>query len=295
MRTWTRGLLLLLAGCATPAATGAPGPVGAASGPYREQTHMIPMREADGSAALLLGRVCRPAGDAPARVVVVAHGSPPVASARGTMTLTNCASEAVQWFLSRGYLVVTALRRGYGGTGGAYAEDSGDCATSSYERAARESARDLAAIVEYATGLPYARPDGAVVVGQSAGGWASVGLDAQPHPKVAALVSMAGGRGGHMGNRPFNNCRPENLVAAAGILGRTAGTPMLWVYTANDSYFGPPISAPMHAAFTQAGGRATLVALPAFGEDGHQLFFGRGGSLIWGPPMERYLAQQGAS
>ncbi len=48
-----------------------------------------------------------------------------------------------------------------------------------------------------------------------------------------------------------------------------------------------------------------LVALPfirpdrvvqpgPFGSDGHALFFGRGGSAIWGPPVKRYLAQQDA-
>ncbi len=30
-----------------------------------------------------------------------------------------------------------------------------------------------------------------------------------------------------------------------------------------------------------------------FGWDGHTLFFGSGGSTVWGPVMERYLAQRG--
>ena len=285
-------LAVLAAGCAvTPAAT-VPGPVGAAA---PEQTHMIPARNVDGSPLLLLGRVCRPAGAGPARVVVIAHGAPPVASARPTMQLTRCDSEAARWFLDRGMMVVFSLRRGYGGTGGAYAEDSADCSVAGYERAARESARDVAATVAYALALPGARPDGAVVVGQSAGGWAAVGLDSAPHPQVAALVSMAGGRGGHAGNRPHSNCKPDNLAAAAGLLGRTATTPMLWVYTVNDSYFSPTIATALHTAFTAAGGRARLEALPAYGDDGHRLFFGPGGSRVWGPLMERYLGEQGAT
>ncbi len=295
MRSLAVTLLLLLGACAAPRIEASqPGPAGPPDGPARQQTHMIPAPQPDGTQAMLLGRVCRPVGERPARVVVIAHGSPPLASARPGMQLTSCESEAVRWFLDRGYLVALSLRRGYGGTGGAYAETSGDCSVDAYERAARESARDVAATVAYALSLPQARRDGAIVVGQSAGGWAAMGLDSVPHPGVAALVSMAGGRGGHSGNRPHNNCRPENLAAAAGRLGRTATTPMLWVYTANDTYFSPTIAAALHRAFTEAGGKARIVALPGFEEDGHRLFFGRGGSAVWGPLVERYLAEQGA-
>jgi dienelactone hydrolase len=286
---------------ALPVACGPAGPpptagaIDAPQGEWREQSHFIPLTADDGQPVLLAGRVCRPKGDAPARVVVIAHGTPPVASARLTMRLTACESEAVRWFLNRGYLVVLSLRRGYGATAGMYVEGSSECTVDAYARAARISAQDVAATVQYALALPYARPDGAIVVGQSAGGWATDGLNSLPHPKIIAMVSMAGGRGGHVNNVPFNNCKPDNLAAAAGVLGRTATTPMLWVYTANDSYFIPPLAQAMHAAFTGAGGQAELHALPPFAADGHTLFFGAGGSLIWGPLIEHYLAERGAT
>jgi hypothetical protein len=66
---------------------------------------------------------------------------------------------------------------------------------------------------------------------------------------------------------------------------------MLWIYTANDSYFAPALAKQMYDAFTAAGGRAEFLQLPPFGADGHQLFFSNGGSAIWGPPMESYLAR----
>lgn len=113
-------------------------------------------------------------------------------------------------------------------------------------RAAHEGARDLDASLSYATALPYARSDRAVVVGQSAGGWATDGYDGLPHPHAAWLVSMAGGRGGHTKNIANNNCRPDQLIAAAGLLGRTATTPMLWVYAENDSFFDPALVRAMH-------------------------------------------------
>ena len=41
---------------------------------------------------------------------------------------------------------------------------------------------------------------------------------------------------------------------------------------------------------SSSGGKADLVQLGPFGTDGHSLFFGRGGSAIWGPLVEKYLA-----
>jgi dienelactone hydrolase len=288
-------LLILPVACGPTAPPPKAGPIDTPQGEWREQSHFIPLTQDDGAQMLLAARVCRPKSEAPARVVVIAHGTPPLASARATMRLAACENEAVRWFLNRGDLVVLSLRRGYGATGGPYVESSAECSVDAYARAARMSAQDLAATVQYALALPYARPDGAIVVGQSAGGWATNGLNSLPHNKVIAMVSMAGGRGGHVNNVPFNNCRPDNLVTAAGVLGKTATTPMLWIYTANDSYFIPPLAQAMHAAFTAAGGQAELHALPAFAADGHTLFFGAGGSLIWGPVIEHYLAERGAT
>jgi hypothetical protein len=65
-------------------------------------------------------------------------------------------------------------------------------------------------------------------------------------------------------------------------------------YAANDSYFAPEIAASMYAAYSQNGGRAEFHQLGPFGTDGHALFFSRGGSAIWGPLMERYIASRPA-
>ena len=48
----------------------------------------------------------------------------------------------------------------------------------------------------------------------------------------------------------------------------------------------------MHAAYTAGGGKAEFVETRVFGYDGHALFVGTGGSTVWGPPLEQYLAQQ---
>ena len=268
----------------------APGPVGSPEGVWREQLHWIPMTEITGRTRLLQARICRPAGDAPARVVVIAHGSPPIADNRATMTLLSCNSEAARWFLDRGFLVAVSLRRGYGATGCDWAEAPGSCSNPDFVRAGLETARDIAATAEYAATPPFARPGGVVLVGQSAGGWGAVAYDTTPHPRVTAVINMAGGRGGHHDNLPNSNCRPDLLAEAAGRFGRNASTPMLWIYTENDSYFSPSIAAALYSAFTRSGGKAQFNQPGAYGADGHRLFFGPGGSPIWGPIVERYLA-----
>lgn len=273
--------LLLMASCA------AGGTV------WRAADISVPVRNDDGSTTTLVGRVCRPTGDNPAVVVVIAHGSPPSAADRAAETLADCDDEAPSWFLKRGFLVVQTLRRGYGATGGNWAEAYGSCSSPDFVHAGLQTARDIAATVDAATVLPYARPDGAVVVGQSAGAWGTLAYDSVTHPKVAALVAMAPGRGGHRYDEPNENCAPDRLVAAAGRYGATSRSPLLWVNTANDSYFGVDLVQAMQAAFRTSGGVLTPAHLGSYDRDGHRLFFGDGGSGLWGPVAEAYLRKHG--
>ncbi len=279
-------LSLCLFACAGPLASATP------DLSARDQIVAVPVTDAAGQTIQMQARVCRPTGDGPARLVVINHGSPPNASARPRMTVGSCGQKAARWFLDRGYVVMFPLRRGYGATGGAWAESSGRCSNVDYGAGGLETARDIDAAVNYATALPFVRPTGVVIVGQSAGGWGTVAYDSLPHPKVSAFISMAGGRGGHQDDIPNRNCHPERLAEATGHYGATASTPMLWVYAANDSYFAPSIAEAMHAAFTAAGGKATLIQPGPFDGDGHRLFFGPGGPAIWGPMVESYLASQ---
>ncbi len=283
LRAFAIALLLITQACSAPAAK---------VELWREDMVSFPVVTAQGESVPIRARLCRPAIETRARLVVINHGSPPNADDRPGMRPMACDSEAVQWFVSRGNVVLLPMRRGYGPTGGLWAETYGRCDSADYVTAGRESARDIAAAVAWGTAQPFARRDGVVVVGQSAGGWGVLALDSQPHPKVAAFISMAGGRGGHMDNVPNRNCHPERLVQAAGTFGATATTPMLWVYAANDSFFSPSLAEQMYTSFMAAGGKATIEQPGPFGRDGHGLFNGRGGSAVWGPMVERYLTQR---
>ncbi len=284
--------LAIMAGCA-------PTP------PLHADTIAIPVTAADGTTRTIPARLCRPAvpaagTPAPARLVVLAHGSPgAIPDARARFGLLPCDHPLARTFTAAGYAVLYPLRRGYGPDalrGVPWSDPYGDCESPDYVRAAVETARDTAAAIAHARTLPGIRPEGVALIGQSAGGWGALYLAAHPPPGLAAVVNAAGGRGGRRGNRPNDNCSPDRLVAQAALLAygnaRAARgpRPTLWLYAANDSFFAPSLATAMHAAYTDTGGRADLRLLPPFGADGHDLLFSRAGPPVWAPIILPFLA-----
>lgn len=210
-----------------------------------------------------------------------------------------CDAEFVEWFLRGGFIVISPVRRGYGATGGPWAEDLAvgprgvrGCNEVDPYKQALETARDIDAAVEYGTSLRGAKPDGAVVVGISTGGYGTIAYDSLPHPKVAAFINFSGGRGGAVGGSIGRVCHAERLIEGAGRYGQTATTPMLWLYATNDFYFSPDLGRAMHRAFTEAGGKAEFVETGIFGYDGHGMFGSFTGTQRWGPIVQAYLHRQ---
>ncbi len=295
-------LLLLLAACAAPETTPPPpevpgpraGALGQPQGRWRDQMHRVPMQAANGQRRFITMRFCRPEGDAAAPLVVVNHGAPVDRASLPGMIATRCETEAVRWFLQRGFTVAVPLRRGFGASGGAYVESLGRCDAPDPTNSAEEVARDAEAALAYARALPgvdAARP--AVVVGQSAGGWGGLAVASHNPPGIGAMLNFAAGRGGWANGRPNNVCRPDLLVAAASGFGAKARVPALFIYTVNDSFFGPELATRLVGAYTAAGAPAELRQLGPFGQDGHGLFFGQYGSETWGPLAEDFLRRQG--
>lgn len=275
-----RALLLLLAlvACAAPGEA----PV-ATDGDYVEHRLAVPVAGRE-----IFTRLCLPRGGATQPLVLINHGSPSEAQ-RPRQNAASCWSEPVRFFLARGHAVGLPLRRGYGVNGGPWVETYGRCDAPDYRAAGLTTADDIQAALAVLSARPDVPRGPAVIIGQSAGGWGAMAMASRNPPGVRAYVNMAGGRGGRRYDQANNNCSPDALVRAAGEFGATARAPMLWVYTANDSFFDPVLAARMHAAFTRAGGQARLVALGQFGRDGHSLFYGSGGAAIWGPVMAEFL------
>jgi len=239
----------------------------------------------------LAARVMRPPGEARQPLVVINHGSPADGSQRAKMEPPRY-SALSSWFLARGYVVALPLRRGYGESGGAWAEAYGRCDTPDYYRAGLQSAADVQATIAFMRTQPYVAPDRTIVVGQSAGGWATVALSSLNPPGVPGMVNFAGGRGGHqkLAGGGIGNCTPDALVQAAAKYGATARVPLLWIYAENDSFFEPALAKRMAAAYDASGGKATYRPVGAFGRDGHNLAGSADGASVWAPLVESFLA-----
>jgi dienelactone hydrolase len=236
--------------------------------------------------AVLRTRVFRPSGDGPFPLAIVNHGSPANASDRPGMPLPTFAP-ASNWLLENRYMVVLPLRRGYGETGGTWAEGYGGCGHADYYHAGLATAEDIQATLVFFRARADVARARALVIGYSAGGWGSLALASTNPEGVRAVLNFAGGRGGMQSNVP--NCMPERLVDAAGRYGATARIPSLWLYAANDKFFSPQLSKEMFDAYVRRGGKAEYAALPAFGADGHFLFTSAAGRKLWQPPVDAFL------
>lgn len=292
---WLALLPGLLLGLLMPAATQAQGvtigPIAPPQGAGNEQNHWIPVYvNGERRSTVLYLRSCQPPGAGKFPLAIVNHGSPPDASRRSTTQPYSCTSALASWFLKRGFALAFPVRRGYGESGGDWAETYGACNSPNYVGGGLQTANDIDAALRYMREQPQVDTGRILVVGQSAGGWGSIAFASRAPEGVWGFANFAGGRGGWADNKPHNNCAPKALIEAAGRFGATARQPMLWVYTENDTFFAPEISQAMYAAFSKAGGRADFHLLPAFGNDGHGLFTSRDGPPVWGPLLERFIA-----
>jgi dienelactone hydrolase len=265
---------------------GTPGPQGAEEGAYRRQLWLIPGPR---DSAMMRTIVYRPNGEGPFPLVIVNHGSTQESARRAKYADPGFAI-AARWFVDRGYAVALPQRPGHGETGGPYLEEQDGCDNADFHRAGLATADSIEAAIAYLRSQPFVRGEGIVIVGQSAGGWGALALASRNPSAVKAIINIAGGRGGRSYDRAHNNCAPQRLALAAGRYGRTARLPALWIYTENDSYFGPALARRMADAYRAAGGVIEFHLLAPFGEEGHSLFLVLNGEKVWGPIVEKFLA-----
>ena len=241
--------------------------------------------------------VVHPTGNGPFPIAVMNHGVSLNARERSFFPLVEF-RDATMWFARRGYLVVAPTGPGYGagaldapelGLFSVFYSKIGSCENPNFRDAGMAVAALDKWIIDYLTAEKLAVPDSAIVIGQSAGGWAAIALSSQNVPSVKAIIVFAAGRGGRVGGKPNNNCAPNKLVEATADFGRTARVPMLWIYIENDTFFGPDLSKRMHAAYTGAGGSAEYHLMPPFGSDGHFFIDSPDAIPQWSPLVSQFL------
>ena len=233
--------------------------------------------------------VFRPPGAGPFPILVLSHGSQRDAADRRREGRQRLAAQSER-FVAMGFAVLVPTRRGYGESGGTWAEAYGSCLSPDYYRAGLETARDLRAAVDAVRGEPWADARRIVLAGQSAGGFGSLAAASQDFAGLLAVVNFAGGRGSQ---GPDSVCGESRLVDAMGRYGAGVRVPTLWIYSSNDRFFGPEVARRMHGAFTEAGGKAEFIQVPPVGLDGHAYF--ASSMNDWAPRVEKFLRGVGAA
>ena len=241
--------------------------------------------------AELAGHVYRPHGQGPWGLIVLSHGTPSGKEARETMT--DRYGPQARALAELGYVVVTGLRRGYGASDGPLADRYGSCDDPDYAHAAQEAARDVAAIMTYGQKLPYVDGSHVLLLGKSAGGFASLALAAQQPAGLRGVVNFAGGRGSQPQMREKAAvCGEAQLLKTVAGFAATSRVPQLWIYAENDSYFRPPLVRKMAESYLAAGQNLKLVFAPSSGAEGHQ-FFDRAANIgQWLPQVREFLMLQ---
>jgi dienelactone hydrolase len=230
----------------------------------------------------------RPNDSASHPLALITHGTPRDPGERAEMTPLRWLPQARE-FARRGWTAVIVMRRGFGDSGGDYAEEGRACSRfPNYTGATKEAVKDLREATAYLDTRSEVDSSRMIGVGISTGGLAMVGLAADPPKGLVAAINFAGGRGS---NAPDHVCNPEALVDTFADFGKHAKVPMLWIYTANDHYFGPQLAQAFYHAYTQNGGKAQFIAAGPFGEDGHGLFSLRG-IPTWTPMVDNFLESQ---
>jgi len=235
--------------------------------------------------------ILRPAGPGPFGAVILNHGVPVSDKERAGASSSDLLTSAAV-FAQRGYVVVLPLRRGFGATGGEFAEYTGSCSHPDYLRGEQAAAEDVMAAYEYARALPYVDPHRMILAGHSAGGMVALFTAGMRQPEgLVAVLAFAAGRGGNPALHPGVPCAAEPLARMLDMVGRSIEAPVMFHYAENDQYFNPDTTRFWFKRFTAGGARAEYVLQPPFGDDGHYVFGDRAGVRYWVPAVESFLAR----
>ncbi|HEX5778573.1 MAG TPA: dienelactone hydrolase family protein [Xanthobacteraceae bacterium] len=229
--------------------------------------------------------------DLPGRLplAVITHGSPRKPEHRRTSSPLLYLPAAIE-FARRGWAAAIVMRRGYGNSGGEYAESTGSCVSPDHTRSVAAAGSDLRASVAYLRKRSDIDGSRLIAIGQSTGGLMTIGLTANPPSGLVAAINFAGGQIPARAGEPCKGVE-HRLVDAFKTFGKKSRVPTLWIYSDNDKIFPPEIVEQLKNAFSGGGGQVEYIKIPPFRDDGHS-FFARG-VLQWTPHVDQFLKRSG--
>jgi len=231
--------------------------------------------------------VYRPPGDGPFPLVVFNHGR--AVEAKRSSQGRYRPEAAARYLVAKGFVVLVPNRIGYWETYGSFDPEYSGC--KSIEPMSIAASDQVLAAVEFAKTLPYVDTNRWLVAGQSVGGLTSVATVARAPVGLLGGINFSGGTGGNPEVNPERPCNPGAITRYWGEIAKNAKVPMLWLYWANDKYWGPEIPKTWHRAWVDGGGQAKLEAFGPSGENGHS---GLTHDMDhWLPVVDEFLGQLG--
>jgi dienelactone hydrolase len=196
-----------------------------------------------------------------------------------------------EYFVSKGFTVILPTRIGYGVSGGPDADYSGACGNKNYLEARKAAIDQSKQVLNHVFDFSYIDRTKGIVVGQSVGGFTTIGLSAENISGLKGAINFAGGDGGDpikSAEKPCGDYLIKDTFTKYGALNKV---PTLWLYSVNDKFWGEQLPKDWFAAFQKAGGKGQFIILPAYKEDGHSIF--RGDLNAWKNDFEKFIKEIG--
>jgi len=196
-----------------------------------------------------------------------------------------------EYFVSKGFTVILPTRIGYGVSGGPDADYSGACGNKNYLEARKVAIDQSKQVLNHVFDFSYIDRTKGIVVGQSVGGFTTIGLSAENISGLKGAINFAGGDGGDPKQFPERPCSEHLIKDTFAKYGALNKVPTLWLYSVNDKFWGEQLPKDWFAAFQKAGGKGQFISLPAYKEDGHSIF--RGDLNAWKNDFEKFIKEIG--
>jgi dienelactone hydrolase len=257
----------------------------------RESVERLPV---PGTGATIVMTSYRPPGDGPFPWIVLSHGTAVTSAESRAMGRARNPRLVHEW-VRRGYAVLVPVRRGYGESGGEREADSyGSCAHADFRAAGESAALDLLATVNWGRTQRDLDADRWMLVGQSAGAFASIYTASKAPPGLVAVLAFSPGRGGDPQTRPGEPCASDRMAVLFASIAPRIPVPVLWFYAENDQFFGRRVQQLWFDRFQSAGGRGELVVVPPFPERlGHGVFPSAAGTPLWTEAVSAFFKTEG--
>jgi dienelactone hydrolase len=216
-------------------------------------------------------------------VVIFNHGS-----TGGHPKQTYKWSDQAKYFVSKDYVVIAPMRKGRGESSGVSLEsEDKNCDISSWDKGIQSAMDDLDAVIKFAESIKEIKHDEIHLLGQSRGGFLSIAYAAEGKfkEKIKSVVNFSGG----WVAQKEDQCPQDFNEVAFAQYGAKSTIPMLWLYGANDLYYGDESTISYHDVFKKNGGVADFHLVKGIPNNGHELIEH---TEKWKSLMDDFLTQR---